>query len=158
MWDLWCTKWYSDTFFPDYFGFPLSISFRRCFITRKNETKSSSSQSYTISLQAAVRPQNLLWGPSHKKKRRLSDTDYCGIQTLLIQTRVCDITECSFTQPAYSGTAMERIFPVADRFLLIQELEVWILGTPHSQNCKNVPLNTGFRYVQLLFQTRFTVF
>jgi hypothetical protein len=35
------TKWHWDTFPPppQYFGFPLSISFRRCSITRKNEQK-----------------------------------------------------------------------------------------------------------------------
>jgi hypothetical protein len=37
MWDLWWTKWYWDRFFPEYFGFPLSISFHRCSITRENE-------------------------------------------------------------------------------------------------------------------------
>jgi hypothetical protein len=35
VWDLWWTKW----FFPEYFGFPLSLSFHRCYITRKNEKK-----------------------------------------------------------------------------------------------------------------------
>jgi hypothetical protein len=38
MWDLWCTKWHWDRFFPpspEYFGFPLSISFHRCSITRE---------------------------------------------------------------------------------------------------------------------------
>jgi hypothetical protein len=29
----------TDRFFPEYFGFPLSISFHRCSITRKNENK-----------------------------------------------------------------------------------------------------------------------
>jgi hypothetical protein len=37
MWDLWWTKWQCARFFPEYFGFPLSISFHRCYITRKNE-------------------------------------------------------------------------------------------------------------------------
>jgi hypothetical protein len=35
MWDLWWTKWHWDRFFSEYFGFPLLISFHRCFITRK---------------------------------------------------------------------------------------------------------------------------
>jgi hypothetical protein len=44
-------------FSPEYFSFPLSISFHRCSITRKNEkNESSSSQSCTISLMAAVHP------------------------------------------------------------------------------------------------------
>jgi hypothetical protein len=45
-------------FTPEYFGFPLSISFRRCSITGKMEKTnlSSSSQGCTISLKAAVRP------------------------------------------------------------------------------------------------------
>jgi hypothetical protein len=37
MWVLWWTKWHRDRFFPEYFGFPLSISFHRYSITRKNE-------------------------------------------------------------------------------------------------------------------------
>jgi hypothetical protein len=35
MWDLWWTKWHWDRFFSEYFGFPLSISFHRCCVTRK---------------------------------------------------------------------------------------------------------------------------
>jgi hypothetical protein len=32
MWDLWWTKWHWDRFSPEFFGFPLSISFHRCSI------------------------------------------------------------------------------------------------------------------------------
>jgi hypothetical protein len=39
MWDLWWIKWHWDRFFPECFGFPLSISFHRCSITWKNEKK-----------------------------------------------------------------------------------------------------------------------
>jgi hypothetical protein len=35
MWDLWWTKWHWDRFFPEFFGFPLSVSFRWCSITRQ---------------------------------------------------------------------------------------------------------------------------
>jgi hypothetical protein len=35
MWDLWWTKWHWHRFFPEFFGFPLSISFHRFSITRK---------------------------------------------------------------------------------------------------------------------------
>jgi hypothetical protein len=35
MWDLWWTKWHWDSFFPEYFGFPLLVSLHRCSITRK---------------------------------------------------------------------------------------------------------------------------
>jgi hypothetical protein len=35
MWDLWWTKWHWDRLFPEYFGFPPSISFHRCSITRE---------------------------------------------------------------------------------------------------------------------------
>jgi hypothetical protein len=38
MWDLWWTKWQWDRFFPEYFGFPLSISFHRCSIKTKKKT------------------------------------------------------------------------------------------------------------------------
>jgi hypothetical protein len=37
MWDLWCTKWYWDRFFPEHFGFSLSISFHAAPLRRKNE-------------------------------------------------------------------------------------------------------------------------
>jgi hypothetical protein len=36
MWDLWWTNWHWDRFFSEYFGFPLSVSFHQCSITRKN--------------------------------------------------------------------------------------------------------------------------
>jgi hypothetical protein len=51
--DLWWTKWHWDRFFPEYFGFPLSISFHRCSIKmeKQKETSSSSSQGCTKSLQ-----------------------------------------------------------------------------------------------------------
>jgi hypothetical protein len=39
MWDLWWTKWHWDRVFPQYFGFPLSVSFHWCSITRKNGKK-----------------------------------------------------------------------------------------------------------------------
>jgi hypothetical protein len=35
MWNLWWAKWHWDRFFPEFFGFPLSISFHRCSVTRK---------------------------------------------------------------------------------------------------------------------------
>jgi hypothetical protein len=35
MWDLWWTKWHWDRFVPEYFGFPLSVSFHRYSIARK---------------------------------------------------------------------------------------------------------------------------
>jgi hypothetical protein len=37
MWDLWWKKWHWNRLCPEYFGFPLSVSFHWCFITRKNE-------------------------------------------------------------------------------------------------------------------------
>jgi hypothetical protein len=35
MWDLWWTKWHWARFFPEYFGFPLSVSFHGFSITKK---------------------------------------------------------------------------------------------------------------------------
>jgi hypothetical protein len=32
-------KWRWDRFLPEYFGFPMSVSFHRCSITWKNEKK-----------------------------------------------------------------------------------------------------------------------
>jgi hypothetical protein len=37
MWDLWWTNWHLDRFFPEYFGFPLSVSFYWCSIIWKKE-------------------------------------------------------------------------------------------------------------------------
>jgi hypothetical protein len=39
MWNLWWTKWHWDSFSPEYFGFPLSVSFYWCSISWKNEKK-----------------------------------------------------------------------------------------------------------------------
>jgi hypothetical protein len=61
MWDFWWKKWHWDRFFPDHFGFPLSISFPWCSITWKNEKNDYLSlhlhhKDCTISLKPAVRP------------------------------------------------------------------------------------------------------
>jgi hypothetical protein len=37
MWDLWWKNWHWDRFFPEYFGFSLSVSFHQCSITRKRK-------------------------------------------------------------------------------------------------------------------------
>jgi hypothetical protein len=71
MWDLWWTKWHWDRVFPEYFGFPLSVSFHRCSITWKNEENYHLSfhlhrKGCTISLTTAVRQFLLLRGPSKK--------------------------------------------------------------------------------------------
>jgi hypothetical protein len=53
------SMWHWDRFFPEYFGFPVSVSFHWCSITRKNEKKTNHvylSQGCTISFKAAVRP------------------------------------------------------------------------------------------------------
>jgi hypothetical protein len=39
MWDLWWRKWHWDRFYPEYFGFTLSVLFHWCFIMRKNGKK-----------------------------------------------------------------------------------------------------------------------
>jgi hypothetical protein len=44
MWDLWWTKWHWDRFFPEYFGFPLSVSFHQCSITWKNKKNAHSTK------------------------------------------------------------------------------------------------------------------
>jgi hypothetical protein len=69
MWDLWWKKWHWDRFFPKYFGFPLSISFLRCSITRKNE------KTLIISFTGLHNKPSRLWcvrsiccGALHKKK------------------------------------------------------------------------------------------
>jgi hypothetical protein len=37
MWDLWWKKWHWDRFFPEYFGFSLSISFHRAPLQGKTK-------------------------------------------------------------------------------------------------------------------------
>jgi hypothetical protein len=75
MWDLWWTKWHWDRFFPEYFGFPLSISFHRCSSTWKNEKQKliirfmfitrlhNKPQGYDASVAPAA-------GPFSKKKKK----------------------------------------------------------------------------------------
>jgi hypothetical protein len=60
-------------------------------------------------------------------------------------------------KPACDESARGRNFSVAGRFLFIQVLIVWILGTPDTQDCKIFPLQTGFCYVQIPFKTGFNV-
>jgi hypothetical protein len=70
MWDLWWKKWHWDRYFSEYFGFPLPISLHLCSIKMEKQKKTSpsfSSHGCTIKLQAAVRLQHLLRGPSIKK-------------------------------------------------------------------------------------------
>jgi hypothetical protein len=55
MWDLGWREWHCDRFFAEYFGFPLSVSFHLCSITRENGKKLSSSHGCTINLKVAVR-------------------------------------------------------------------------------------------------------
>jgi hypothetical protein len=57
MWDLWWTDWHWDRFFPEYFGFPLSVHSTSAPLLGKRKKKySSSSQGCTINLKAAVCP------------------------------------------------------------------------------------------------------
>jgi hypothetical protein len=61
-------------FFPEYFGFPLSMSFHLYSITWKNgKTNHLSLDPYhkgcTISLKATGRPLGLLRGPTPQKKK-----------------------------------------------------------------------------------------
>jgi hypothetical protein len=73
IWDLWWTKWHWDRFFPEYFGFPLSISFHLCSITRKNEKTliisitglHNKPQGFGASVASAA-------GPFTKKTRRIT--------------------------------------------------------------------------------------
>jgi hypothetical protein len=37
MWDLWWTKWHWDRFFPEFFGFPLSVSFHCAPLLEKGQ-------------------------------------------------------------------------------------------------------------------------
>jgi hypothetical protein len=41
MWDLWWKKWQWDRFLSEYFGFPMSVSFHWCSITRKRTTNNN---------------------------------------------------------------------------------------------------------------------
>jgi len=59
--------------------------------------------------------------------------------------------------PACNVTVRERIvFSCAGRFRLIQVLEVLILMSPDSRDCKMFPLNADFRYAHFPFKTVFT--
>jgi hypothetical protein len=54
VWDLWWTEWHWDRFFPEYFGFPLSVSFNRCSITWKTKNKPSSSSHRRVAQEALM--------------------------------------------------------------------------------------------------------
>ena len=50
-----------------------------------------------------------------------------------------------------------EFFSFAVWFRLIHVPEVWILGTPDSEDCKSFPVNTVFRYIQVPFKAGLTV-
>jgi hypothetical protein len=50
-----------------------------------------------------------------------------------------------------------EIVSVAGWFLLLQVLEVWIVGAPGPQDCKRFPLKTGCRYAQVPFKASLTL-
>jgi hypothetical protein len=57
MWDLWWTKWHWDRFFfPSTLVFSCQFNSTGVQLQGKMKKKSSSSQGYTVSLKAAVRP------------------------------------------------------------------------------------------------------
>jgi len=47
-------------------------------------------------------------------------------------------------EPACEGSVRGRNFSVEDRFLFMHILNVWILGTPDTQDCKRFPFKEGF--------------
>lgn len=51
----------------------------------------------------------------------------------------------------------EMFFPSVGSFCFIKVLELWILGTPDPQDCNSFLLNASFLYVQVPFETGFTV-
>jgi hypothetical protein len=78
---LWWTKWYWDRFFPEYFGFLLSISFHRCSITWKNEKKKELFILITglhNKLQGCGASVTSAAGPFTKKKNLSLDEDECS--------------------------------------------------------------------------------
>jgi hypothetical protein len=87
MWDLWWSKWHGDRFSSEYFGFPLSISFYRCFITRENEKKiifikglHNKPQGCGVSVASAA-------GHFTTKKRLKSDSDCQRVRVYLIRAK-----------------------------------------------------------------------
>jgi hypothetical protein len=51
----------------------------------------------------------------------------------------------------------DEFFSFAVKFRLIHLPEVWILGTPDSEDCKRFPVNTVLCYTQVPFKTGLTV-
>jgi hypothetical protein len=73
MWDLWWTKWHWDRFFPDFFGFPLSISFHRCSITRKRTKNNNNLRLHHRVAQEASRlrcVRSVCCGALHQLKKK----------------------------------------------------------------------------------------
>jgi hypothetical protein len=94
--DLWWKNGHWDRFFPEYFGFPLSISFCRCSITCKRTKNNHHLHLHHRVAQEALRLayicRRLLRGPSPKKKNsRFSmfvnrcdrDFDFCSSPVLM---------------------------------------------------------------------------
>jgi hypothetical protein len=94
MWDLWWTNRHWDRIFPEYFGFPLSISFHRCSITRKNETLiifitglHSKPQGWGASVASAAVPFSTKEKPNYNAVNTVNLTikvSYCRVCTAFI--------------------------------------------------------------------------
>jgi hypothetical protein len=75
MWGLWWTKWHWYRFFSEYFGFPLSISFHRCSITRKRTKNNNHRHLHHRVAQEASRlrcVRSVCCGALHHKKNPLN--------------------------------------------------------------------------------------
>jgi hypothetical protein len=86
MWDLWWTKWHWNRFPPECFGFPLSLSFLRCSITRQR-TKSN----HHLHLQHTVAQEAL--------RLRCARSICCGA---LLRKKSTFYSLCTLTRPLYS--------------------------------------------------------
>jgi hypothetical protein len=86
MWELSWTKWHWDRFLPEYFGFLLSISFRRCSITWKNEKKLIIFHLHHRVGKEALRlrcVRSICCGALHPKKQTIISTNFQDVRISL---------------------------------------------------------------------------
>jgi hypothetical protein len=107
MWDLWLTKWHWVRFFPEFFGFPLSVSFHRRSIARKRTEKwtkvlivsynlSRFSRCFPCSLSLCLRfPHSSLICLSFNERRAIGGPSATLLQILEIWSLI--------EHPAYRG-------------------------------------------------------
>jgi hypothetical protein len=119
MWDLWWTKWHWYRFSPEYFGFPLSIAFHRCSITRKR----------TVFIQKLRVPQLIKNYPAF----------YGTWRFITVSTKACNLSLCwarLIQSKSYHHTYSVYILILYSRLHLVLEIASYLQACPQKR-CTN---------------------